>query len=99
MFTLVYINGSLNKPDTLLSFLQSNVGKSPVLQIDCVTPYKGTEQELINLVCKHLSSIDPQIEVKYNTTHNISAEVKQTNNLVHFIVLQIVINYGNQLNK
>lgn len=38
MFTLVYINNQFNRPDTLLPFLQTNVGKSEIIQIDCVTP-------------------------------------------------------------
>lgn len=91
MFTLVYINGNLNRPDNLSSFLQSNIGKSPVLQVDCVTPYKGTEQDLINDVCEHLNRVDPQIEVTYNSTQNISAENVKTNSLVHFLVMQISV--------
>jgi hypothetical protein len=46
MFTLIYINGNFNRPETLQSFLQSNIGKSPMLQVDCVSPYKGTDQDL-----------------------------------------------------
>ena len=92
MFTLVYINGSLNRPDTLSSFLQSNVGKSPLLQVDCVTPYKGTEQDLINDVCEHLNRIDSQIEVKYITTQTASLEDTKTKSLVHFLVMQIKVN-------
>lgn len=91
MFTLVYINGSINRPDTLSTFLQSNVGKSPLLQVDCVTPYIGTEQELVAEVCKHLNSIDPQIEVTYDSTQNVSIEHAKNNSLVHFLVMQIKI--------
>ncbi len=89
MFTLVYIQNRFNRPDTLTSFLQSNVGKSPLLQIDCISPYKGTEQELVRDACNYLNTIDPQIEVTYNMTQNISSEEKKGNRLVHFIVMQI----------
>lgn len=89
MFTLVYIQNCFNRPDTLTSFLQSNVGKSPLLQIDCISPYKGTEQELVRDACNYLNTIDPQIEVTFNMTQNISSEEKKGNRLVHFIVMQI----------
>lgn len=39
MQTLVYIKNQFNRPDTLLPFLQSNVGKSPLIQVECVTPF------------------------------------------------------------
>ena len=78
MFTLVYINGNLNRPETLSTFLQSNIGKCPLLQVDCVTPYMGKEQDLIQEVCEHLNRIDPQIEVTYKTTQNVSAELTKS---------------------
>jgi hypothetical protein len=68
MFTLIYFNGAFNRPDTLLPFLESNVGKDPLMQIDCVTPYHGSEQDLINEVCEYLNGMDPHIEVSYNVT-------------------------------
>ena len=91
MFTLVYLNGNLNRPDTLPSFLQANVGKSPLLQIDCVTPFLGTPDELIDKVCNHLNSIDPQISVSFNVIQNVSSETTNTKQLVHFIVIQIKV--------
>jgi len=39
MFTLIYHNGQFNRPDTLLPFLQANVGMSPLIQVDCIMPY------------------------------------------------------------
>ena len=39
MFTLIYNNGELNRPSTMLGFVQANVGKSPLLQVDCLTPF------------------------------------------------------------
>ncbi len=89
MFTLVYIQNRFNRPDTLITFLKSNIGNSPLLQIDCISPYKGTEKELVRDACNYLNTIDPQIEVAYNVTHNISSEEKNGNKLVHFIVIQI----------
>lgn len=64
MYTLVYLNGNLNRPDTLPSFLQSNMGQSPLLQIDCVTPFQGTAEELAEKVCDYLNTIDPLIDVR-----------------------------------
>ena len=92
MYTLVYINGNLNRPDTLPSFLQANLGKSPLLQIDCVTPFQGTPDELIERVCEHLNSIDQQIEVSFNVIQNVSSETTNTKQFVHFIVIQIRVN-------
>ena len=91
MFTLVYLNGNLNRPDTLPSFLQSNVGKTPLLQIDCVTPFQGTAEELAEKVCGHLNAIDPQIEVKLQEIKNASAESAKSKQQVSFMVLQLII--------
>ncbi len=91
MYTLVYLNGNLNRPDTLPSFLQSNVGKSALLQIDCVTPFQGTPDELAENVCSHLCAIDPQVEVKLQEIKNASTDVAKTENQVNFMVLQIEI--------
>lgn len=89
MYTLVYLNGNLNRPDTLPSFLQANVGKSPLMQIDCVTPFQGTADELIDKVCEHLNGIDPMIKVSFNVIQNVSSEATNTKQLVHFIAMQI----------
>ena len=89
MYTLVYLNGNLNRPDTLHSFLQSNVGKNPLLQIDCVTPFQGTPEELAERVCSHLNIIDPKIDVRLQEIKNASAESAKPKQLVHFMVLQI----------
>ncbi len=91
MYTLVYLNGNLNRPDTLPSFLHSNVGKSPLMQIDCVTPFQGTANELVEKVCGHLNAIDPLIKVELREIKNSSAESGKSKQLVHFMVLQIVI--------
>lgn len=71
MYTLVYLNGNFNRPDTLPSFLQSNIGKSPLIQIDCVTPFQGTVEELAEEVCEHLNNVDPQIKVFVDVIQNV----------------------------
>lgn len=91
MFTLVYIKNQFNRPDTLLPFLQSNVGKSPLLQVDCITPYQGTEKDLQLEVCKYLSGIDPQIRVSFVATQNFSSEIKNNKSIIHFAVIQVFI--------
>lgn len=91
MFTLIYINGNLNRPDTLSSFLHSNVGKTPFLQVDCVTPYSGNEEELIYEVCKHLNSIAPRFKVTCQKVHNVSTETTKDNNLIDFMVMQLQV--------
>lgn len=91
MYTLVYLNGNLNRPDTLPSFLQSNLGKNPLLQIDCVTPFQGTPEELAEKVCGHLNAIDPLIGVSLKEIKNGSSESEKSNQQVHFMVMQIMI--------
>ena len=89
MFTLIYHNGQFNKPDTLLPFLQVNVGKSPLLQIDCIMPYKGTAEQLRDEVCAYLSKQDQEIEVFPKVILNRSTENTATGQIVSYLVLQI----------
>lgn len=96
MYTLVYLNGNLNRPDTLPSFLQFNVEKCPLIQIDCVTPFHGSADELIEKVCEHLNSIDHNIDIAYVDTQNASSEVVKTVHLVHFLELQIQVRNRNK---
>ena len=91
MFTLVYINNQFNRPDTLVPFLKSIIGQSPLLRIDCVNPYHGTVDEIIREACDYLSSVCPQIEVIYNITQNVSTETNEDGNWVHFLVMQITV--------
>lgn len=91
MYTLVYLNGNFNRPDTLSSFLQANVGKSPLVQIDCVTPFKGTADDLTQKICEYLNCIEPQIEVAFVDTKNASIETTKSIQLVSFMVLQIKV--------
>lgn len=89
MFTLIYYQGKFNRPDTLLPFLESNLGKDPLMQIDCVTPYEGTEQDLINEVCDYLNRIDPQIKVNYNVTMSKNSESSNSGTKVNYLAIQL----------
>ena len=89
MFTLLYNNGQFNRPESLPPFLQSNVGKNPLVQIDCITPYRGTEMEMAKDVCDYLSQIDPQIVVSYDMTQNGSSESDSNGHYTTFLVIQI----------
>ena len=91
MFTLIYFNGAFNRPDTLLPFLESNVGKDPLMQIDCVTPYHGTEQDLINEVCEYLNGMNPHIEVSYNVTISMNLEKSIDGTNVNYLALQLQV--------
>lgn len=91
MFTLVYIKNQFNRPDTLLPFLQSNIGESPLLQIDCISPFQGTEQELIHDACNYLNTIDPRIVVKYVATQNLSSDVSNKESVVNFMVIRVFV--------
>lgn len=89
MYTLIYNNGQFNRPDTLLPFLQANVGQSPQIQIDCIMPYYGTAGQLEDAVCSYLSKIDPQIEVLPKMILNSSSERTETGQVVSYLVLYI----------
>ena len=89
MFTLIYHNGQFNRPDTLLPFLQANVGQSPQIQIDCIMPYNGTAGQLEDAVCAYLSKIDPQFEVLPNMILNRSSKRTETGEVVSYLVMYI----------
>lgn len=91
MYTLIYLNGKFNRPDTLSQFLLSNVGETPLVQIDCITPYIGTESELIEEVCNYLSRIERQINVSNNCTQNVSMTELPKGHAVNYIVMQLSI--------
>lgn len=96
MFTLIYNDGQLNKPSTMLPFLQANAGGSALLQVDCVTPFKGTEHELIQMVCNHLNHVYPHYEVTYNVTQNCSTEQNTEGFFVKYLVIQVCVKGLNQ---
>ena len=89
MFTLIYHNGQFNRPESLVPFLQSNIGEYPLLQVDCITPYKGKEKDLIRDVCEYLSKVDSSINVTYNITQNASTESNSNCDFVKYLVIQI----------
>lgn len=89
MFTLIYNHGQFNRPNNLLSFLQTNIGEWPLIQIDCVTPYSGIEKELVHDVCEYLSGVDSKIEVSYNMTQNCSTESSDKGTIVRYLVIQV----------
>jgi len=89
MYTLIYDNAQFNRPFTLLPFLQANVGKSPLIQIDCIMPYKGTAEQLMDEVCAYLSKLDQQIEVWPNVILNRSTGSTSIGQMVSYLVLQI----------
>lgn len=91
MFTLIYNNGELNRPSTTQGFIQANAGKSPFLQVDCVMPFKGTEKDLIQKVCNHLSHVDSRYEVTYNITQNCSIEQNDEGFFVKYLVIQVCV--------
>ena len=61
------------------------------MQIDCVTPYQGTEQDLINEVCDFLNRIDPQIEVNYNVTMSKNSESSNSGTKVNYLAIQLQV--------
>ena len=69
--------------------MESNVGKDTLMQIDCVTPYQGTEQNLVKELCKYLNGITPQIEVNYNVTMSKNSETGSEGTTVNFLAVQL----------
>ena len=92
MFTLIYFQGKFNRPDTLVPFLESNVGKKPLIQIDCLTPYQGTEQDLIKDLCDYLNGMNSQIEVIYNVTMSKNSETSNEGTKINYLAVQLQVN-------
>lgn len=91
MYTLIYMNGHFNRPENLESFIMSNAGKPPLLRIDCMTPFKGSEQDFIHSVCHYLNSINQRYEVSCNTIQNVITEKRGGQSFVNFLTIQIAI--------
>lgn len=89
MFTLIYNHGEFNQPDNLLPFLQSNVGEWTLIQVDCITPYPGTKEELIQVICEYLNHVSPDIEVTYNITNESETTSSNAKKEVNYLVMQI----------
>ena len=92
MFTLIYFQGKFNRPNTLVPFLESHVGMNPIVQIDCVTPYLGTEQALIKDLCDYLNGINSQIEVIYNVTMSKNSETSNEGTKINYLAVQLQVN-------
>lgn len=92
MFTLIYFQGKFNRPNTLVPFLESHVGMNPIVQIDCVTPYQGTEQDLIKDLCDYLNGINSQIEVIYNVTMSKNSETSNEGTKINYLAVQLQVN-------
>lgn len=91
MFTLIYNNGQFNRPDTLVAFLQSNVGEFPLLQVDCITPFPGSKDDLEKTVCEYLSKMVSDIEVTPNVTQFPSTESNEKGDFVNYLALQVYV--------
>ena len=59
------------------------------MQIDCVTPYEGTEQDLIKELCEYLNGISSQIEVIYNVTMSKNSESSSDSTKVNYLAVQL----------
>jgi hypothetical protein len=99
MFTLIYYQGKFNRPDTLLPYLENNVGKDSLMQIDCVTPYQGTEQDLIKELCEYLNGISSQIEVSYNVTMSKNSESSSNGTTVNYLAVQLRVMASEKIEK
>lgn len=89
MFTLIYHNGKFNRPDSLVPFLQSNIGESPFLQVDCITPYNGTKEKMTVELCTYLNKVVSGIDVTYNMIQNSSTESDANGDYVKYLVIQV----------
>lgn len=65
---------------------------NPIIQIDCVTPYQGTEQDLIKDLCDYLNGMDSQIEVIYNVTMSKNTETSNEGTKINYLAVQLQVN-------
>ena len=79
-----------------MPFLQSNVGCYPSLQVDCITPFQGTKDDLVMAVCEYLNKIDPDIEVTYNVTNYPRTETNSKDVFVNYLAMQIHVQQKNR---
>lgn len=91
MFTLIYNNGQFNSPDTLLPYLETNIGSDALIQIDCISPFLGTVEQLEQEVCYYLSNITPEIRVIHKITQNCSAEFTLNGEVVKYLAMWVHI--------
>ena len=62
---------------------------SPLIQIDCIMPYKGTAGQLMDVVCEYLSKQDSSIQVIPNIIQNRSTAVTENGQMVSYLVIQV----------
>ena len=74
-----------------MPFLETNVGKYPSLQVDCITPFPGTKDDMVKAVCVYLSGIVTGIVVVPNITQNTGTESNAKGMTVNYLVLQIKV--------
>ena len=91
MFTLVYIKNQFNRPENLIPFLKANVGGSALIKVDCITPFQGSEDDMVNEVCMYLNTVDSELNISCESIQNSSDENNEAKQLVHFMVLQAKI--------
>ena len=65
---------------------------NPIIQIDCVTPYLGTEQDLIKDLCDYLNGMNSQIEVNHNLTMSKSSETSNEVTKINYLAVQLQVN-------
>ena len=65
------------------------MGMSPLIQVDCIMPYKGMAGQLMDDVCEYLSKQDSSIEVISNIIRNRSAAVTQNGQVVSYLTIQV----------
>ena len=89
MFTLVYLKGQFNRPETLMPFLQTNAGNEALVQVDCITPFAGSKADLTEKVCQYLSNVDPDFMVINNVADYSNTESSSKDSAVDYLVIQV----------
>ena len=62
---------------------------NPLIQIDCIMPYKGTAGQLMDDVCEYLSKQVSSIQVIPNIIQNRSTAVTENGQMVSYLVIQV----------
>lgn len=62
-----------------------------MLQVDCITPFPGTKDDLVGAVCDYLSKMDPEIEVIPNVTQYPIAETNIKGSFVNYLAMQVYV--------
>ena len=78
-----------------MPFLKANIGKSALIRVDCITPFQGSEEDIVNEVCKYLNTLDSSLNVLYESIQNLSIENDGTKQQIFFLVMQAKISKNN----